>query len=97
MTLDLDAIRQFFGLKERLIRSGVIGIDLWSDEIHVLLDVLLDAENLKIEEKTNPEFIYPYKISGTIDGIKCFAMTNKKELSKFLERRGKGETVRVNG
>ena len=93
MTPDFDAIRQFFILKERLIRSGVIGIDLWSDEIHVLLDVLLDAEDLKIEEKTNPEFIYSYKISGTIDGIKCFAMTNQKELSKFLERRGKSETI----
>lgn len=95
MKLDIDAIKQFSQIRKRLTDSGVIYADILSDKVMVELWTLLDAPKIKIEERDTET--YPYEVYCKLDGVEVYAITDERELKSFLERRGKGETVRVNG
>ena len=91
MNLDLEAIKQFKEIRERLRKSGVRSLDMWKDSVLVNLNALHPFKDIKVEERIDPDF--PYKVSTVADGIELHALATAEEVIKFFERRGKGETV----
>lgn len=93
MSLDMDAIKQFLNLRGRLQESGVIGVSIFEDRIHIDIDRFPLINDLEIEERTDYEF--PYKVSTKIDGVSFYAIANKNEVEKLLRRRKENETLRT--
>jgi len=86
--VDIERAKEFIKIRDELYKQGVIGISFFEDSIHVLLDVLLDVENIKIEEeRNNPLIKYPYTVSARIDGITFFALADDIKLHEFMKKR----------
>jgi len=91
MKLDVEAIKQFLELRQKLLKGGVININLRLGDVLVDLGTLMDAPNIKIQKRDSE--LYPYEIRSKFDEVEVYAIAKEDELKKFLERRGQGETI----
>ena len=89
--LDVEAIKQFLELRQKLLKGGVININFRLGDVLVDLGTLMDAPNIKIQKRDSE--LYPYEIRSKFDEVEVYAIAKEDELKKFLERRGQGETI----
>lgn len=80
--MNIEKIKQFIEIRNDLSKSGVIGLSLYADEIHMLPEVLANEQDLTLKIRQYDE--YPYEISTIRDGIKIFCIANKENLAKFF-------------
>ena len=90
MKLDVEAIKQFLELRQKLLKGGVININFRLGDVLVDLGTLMDAP-IKIQKRDSE--LYPYEIRSKFDEVEVYAIAKEDELKKFLERRGQGETI----
>lgn len=88
--LDVEAIKQFLELRQKLLKGGVININFRLGDVLVDLGTLMDAP-IKIQKRDSE--LYPYEIRSKFDEVEVYAIAKEDELKKFLERRGQGETI----
>ena len=79
--MNMELIKSFINLREQLHESGVIGLNIHEDEIHVRTEVLLKEEGVICEYLGGDH--YPYEVSKDIEGIRFFARCDAKELSHY--------------
>ena len=91
MKLDVEAIKQFLELRQKLLKGGVININFRLGDVLVNLETLIDVPNIKIQKRDSE--LYPYEIRSKFDEVEVYAIAKEDELKKFLERRGQGETI----
>lgn len=89
--LDVEAIKQFLELRQKLLKGGVININFRLGDVLVNLETLIDVPNIKIQKRDSE--LYPYEIRSKFDEVEVYAIAKEDELKKFLERRGQGETI----
>jgi hypothetical protein len=81
MNINMEKIKEFIALREELYAAGVIGVDMYADDVHVKKQALLALPDLKIESGYSEE--YPYFVSTVVDGIKLHCILSEEEFAKY--------------
>jgi hypothetical protein len=79
----MEAIKSFITLRRALRESGVIGLDLYDDEIHMNWKQLVGESNLQVKYRFDHK--YPFEISTIKDGIKLLCIADEERLEQFPE------------
>ena len=77
----INKVKEFINMRESLKTSGVIGVSMFYDEIHVKLPVLLEMPNVQFESFNDSD--YPFKAFATEDGITFYALIHKDDVKNF--------------
>jgi hypothetical protein len=78
--MNMELIKSVVDNRQALNQSGVIGISMWSDEVHIASNVLIQEEGLTLQFIGGD--LYPYEISKEVDGIRLFSRCNAEEVSQ---------------
>jgi hypothetical protein len=79
----MEAIKSFITLRQALRESGVVGLNLYDNEIHVNWDQLVGEPNLQVKYRFDSK--YPFEISTMKDGIKLYCIADDERLEHFPE------------
>lgn len=79
--MNIEKIKEFIALRSELYASGVIGLNLYEDAVHVDSSKLVGAADLQIASRGWEK--YPYEVSINQDGIKIFAILTKTQLEEL--------------
>jgi hypothetical protein len=78
MKMNIDKMKEFIAIRQELKASGVIGVNMYEDLIHVSEEKLYGVEDLKIEVLETVD--YPFRISAVIDEVEVFCRTTRESL-----------------
>lgn len=82
--MNIDKIKEFISMREELKAAGVIGIDMYSNNIHLSKNELATLPGLKAEPFDCDDSNYTHEVSTFIDGIRFFALSeNLKEFPQL--------------
>lgn len=80
--MNMKTIKEFIALREELCAAGVIGLDVWSDKIHLEREKMAQLPNLQIESFRDNS--YPYEISTVVDNIEFFCICTPEQLETYF-------------
>jgi hypothetical protein len=84
--MNINKIKEFIAIREDLYSAGVIGLDLYSNEVHVKKDKLVELPNLKV--KTGYSEDYPYYVYTAVDGIELHSIFTEEEFAQYPQLQG---------
>jgi hypothetical protein len=81
--MNMELIKSFISLRQELRNSGVIGLDLYDDEIHLNWKQLIGESELHVSYRFDSK--YPFEIYTIKDGIKLYCLADDERLEQFPE------------
>jgi hypothetical protein len=82
--MNMEAIKSFITLRQALRESGVIGLNLYENEIHVDWKQLIGEPDLQVKYRFDSK--WPFEIYTIKDGIKLLCIADENErLEHFPE------------
>lgn len=81
--MDLSKIKEFIAIRQELHELGVIGLDMYGDNIHLSKDCMVGMADLEIKFYGH-DCRYPYEIFTYRDGINLHCICTKEELETYF-------------
>lgn len=78
--MNIEKIKEFIALRSELRASGVLGLSVWDDKIHMEAGKLVNAD---VQVSTRNCSDFPFEISTNIDGVEIFAVLTKEKLNQL--------------
>lgn len=79
--MNIEKIKEFINIRKDLKESGVIGLDLWENKVHLSMNELINLPGLNVVHCGSEK--YPYEAFAIVDGIEFFAVFNSRDLEKY--------------
>jgi hypothetical protein len=84
--MNIDKIKEFIAMREDLYDAGAIGVDMYSNRVHVKKNELVELPNLSVETGYSEE--YPYYVYTKVDGIELFCILTEEEFYQYPQLQG---------
>lgn len=81
--MNMEAIQSFINLRQVLRESGVIGLNLYDNEIHIDWERLVGEPDLQVKYRFDSK--WPFEIFTIKDGIKLLCIADEDRLEHFPE------------
>ncbi|MEH7355113.1 hypothetical protein V7150_16265 [Neobacillus drentensis] len=81
--MNIEKIKEFIAIRNDLYETGVIGLDLHSDSVHVKKTLLVDTPDIQVEF-LGDDLQYPFEVFTVCDGIKLFCIATNEEMAELF-------------